>query len=100
MLASTLPRFPRLVALILAHHADAAGHLPAGGFRQEVKNLSAEARIDTRTMRRVLNELEGAGWIRRPDSAAWATQTRTRPITLTVPSAATARPPHTGGAHE
>lgn len=101
VLASSLPRFPRMVALILAHHADAVGYLPAGGFRQESKNLAAEARIDSRTIRRVLNELEGAGWIHRPDSTTWPNPTQTRPITLTLPSAAAARvPPHTGGAHE
>lgn len=98
VLASTLPRAARTVALVLAHHAGVSGQLPAGGVHQEAGHLAADARTDTRMVRRMLTELELRGWISRPDSRTWQPQSVVRPITLTHPDAAVRQePPSPGG---
>jgi hypothetical protein len=85
----------RLVAMWLAHHADASGHIPAGG-PQDAGNLSRESSVAPKATRLALTKLERDGFIARPDIHTW-THRYVRPITLTLPTAsARTEPPHTG----
>lgn len=85
VLASSLQRLGRQLALTLAHHAGASGQLPAGG-RHDAGHLAADLRLDTKRTRQTLNELEQAGWIQRPDIHTWEPRQMLRPITLTFPA--------------
>lgn len=87
--ASYLHRNARLLGLVLAHHAGASGHLPAGGV-QHAGRLADEAGMSAKSARLSLHHLEMAGFIRRPDLATWQPKPLVRPITLTVPTPAQA----------
>ncbi|MFG2515992.1 hypothetical protein [Streptomyces sp. NPDC048584] len=96
LLGSQLRRDLRLVGLILAHHADPVGHLPADG-PQRVDSLCALARIDGKRIRVILRELELSGFMRRPNLHTWRDRLAARPIHLTIPAvtaAARTEPEH------
>lgn len=94
-MASDLHRSTRLVAFVLAHHADAAGHLPAGGV-QSSGRLAHLAWITPKQARIALQQLEVRGFFERPDIRAWPPQEMVRPVTLTLPTAAArTEPAHT-----
>ncbi|PZG97824.1 hypothetical protein C1I97_25145 [Streptomyces sp. NTH33] len=99
LLTSTVRRDLRLLGLILSHHADAAGCLPAGGI-QHAESLCALMRMEGRKVRQALNELELAHFIRRPNLHTWPRRDIVRPITLTLPTVAAVRtgPEHPGEA--
>lgn len=86
----------RLVAFLLAHHADEAGEIPAGG-PQHAERLAQESALMGRFARLSLNVLQTEGFLTRPPIDSWKSE-QVRPITLTMPSAAARRePPHTRG---
>lgn len=84
----------RLLALVLAHHADDSGHIPAGDV-QDARNLAPETAMAGKLVRLSLDFLLAAGYISRPSIHDWSGN-RSRPITLTMPRQAGARrePPH------
>lgn len=86
VLASDLSHDGRTVALVLAHHADADGHLPAGGA-QSARHLASLTRRDARKVRLALNELELQHFIRRPSIHTWTNTERVRPVDLVLPAA-------------
>jgi hypothetical protein len=94
--ASALHMPTRLIALLLAHHADASGHIPASG-PQSAGRLARESGVSPKATRLALTKLELDGYIRRPDIHTWKAR-EVRPITLALPASAAARtePPHTG----
>ncbi|MFJ9243778.1 hypothetical protein [Streptomyces sp. NPDC101776] len=95
VLASDLYVPTRLIALVLAHHADASGHIPAGG-PQSAGSMARECAVEPKTAQRALVKLENDGYLTRPDIRTW-TPRYIRPITLTLPTAAArTEPPHTG----
>ncbi|MFI1002019.1 MarR family transcriptional regulator [Streptomyces galbus] len=100
VLQSGLSLAERSVALVLAHHAGLAGHLPTGGHHR-LGRLAFEARVPKDTVRRALSRLQEQGFIERPDIHTW-TSRHIWPITLTQPPAAAAaegeEPPHTSEA--
>lgn len=89
-------RNARLLGFLLAHHAGAAGYLPAGGM-QHAARLAEEAGMAAKQARISLWHLEMAGLISRPDITTWQPRDVLRPITLTFPTAgARTEPPSTG----
>ncbi|KPC86279.1 hypothetical protein ADL35_12415 [Streptomyces sp. NRRL WC-3753] len=102
VMASDLHRNSRIIAFVLAHHADADGHLPAGGI-QHATRLAHLGRITPRQARLSLAQLGARGFITRPDIATWEPQDDVvRPITLTMPAPSARRQTesHTGGSDE
>lgn len=98
VLASTLQRHTRQLALTLAHYAGPSGQLPAGG-QHDAGHLSLAMALDAKRVRLALTELEQAGWLYRPDIHTWQPRHMLRPITLTFPAGRSdQQPPHTGGA--
>ncbi|MFF8034889.1 hypothetical protein [Streptomyces sp. NPDC016626] len=89
----------RIVALVLAHCADAAGHLPPDG-PQRAQRIAQRARITPRQARISLHLLEMAGLISRPDIHTWTHQDVVRPVTLTMPRQATHTQPTPPGEAE
>ncbi|WP_405930346.1 hypothetical protein [Streptomyces sp. NBC_00827] len=92
VLSGDLHSNARLVALVLAHHAGASGHLPAGHV-QDARRLTRDCGLDGKFTRVSLNFLEERGYIARPSIHDWQ-EPRPRPVTLTLP--ATDRPPSPG----
>lgn len=88
VLSSDLHLNSRAVALVLAHLADAAGHLPAGGHQQETSSLAARTSLRPAKIRRALSRLTQHGYIERPSFDTWRPLHVTRPITLCLPLAA------------
>lgn len=86
----------RLIALLLAHHAGAAGYIPAGG-PQTAGRLARESGVSPKATRLALTKLEADGYVRRPDIHTWKAR-EVRPVTLAVPAPGGARtePPSTG----
>lgn len=102
VLGSDLHRNSRMVGFVLAHFADADGHLPAGGA-QHASRLAHLARITPRQARLSLTQLGARGFITRPDIATWEPQGEiVRPISLTMPGPSARRraESHTGGSDE
>lgn len=98
VLASDLHPNARLVALTLAHCADAAGYLPADG-PQNAHRLAQRARLTAKQARISLHQLEMGGFMRRPDIHTWQPKTIVRPVTLVRPVKATrSEPAHPSGA--
>jgi hypothetical protein len=98
VLSGELPFNARLVALVLAHCADAAGYLPADG-PQNAHRVAERARLSAKQARVSLHQLEMAGYIRRPDIHTWQPRQIVRPVTLTRPAPATrTEPAHPSGA--
>lgn len=98
VLASGLHPNARLVALTLAHCADAAGYLSADG-PQNAHRLAERARLTAKQARVSLHQLEMAGFIRRPDIHTWEPKSIVRPVTLVRPATATrSEPAHPSGA--
>lgn len=86
----------KLLALVLAHHADASGHLPTGG-PQHTARLARETGVSPKGTRLSLTGLELEGYLRRPDIHSWKGR-EVRPISLALPTAAVRQePPHPGG---
>ena len=94
---TTLFYAPRLLAFVLAHHAGADGHLPAGGI-QHLGELARLTRLPQRSVKLSLRDLDRAGLLRRPPAPPGQQTHVARPITLTVPEAAERVPPCTGEA--
>ncbi|MFF6825024.1 hypothetical protein [Streptomyces longwoodensis] len=86
VLASQLRPGDRTVALVLAHHADAAGYLPPGG-RHKLGRLAVQAGMSRDGVRRALAALQQAGFIERPDVSTWSRRVM-YPVTLTLPTGA------------
>ncbi|MEU9654427.1 hypothetical protein AB0E00_36800 [Streptomyces sp. NPDC048110] len=102
ILSSDLHRNSRIIAFVLAHHADADGHLPAGGI-QHASRLAHLGRITPRQARLSLTQLGARGFITRPDIATWEPQDEVvRPITLSMAASSARRQTesHTGGSDE
>ncbi|WP_171111266.1 MULTISPECIES: hypothetical protein [unclassified Streptomyces] len=91
VMAGDLHANARLVALILAHHAGDSGYLAAGNV-QDARNLTVEAGLRGRYVRLSLTQLEHDGYISRPSIHGWD-EPRPRPVTLTLPAAATRKEP-------
>jgi hypothetical protein len=99
VLDSDIRRDLRLVAFALAHHADPFGEIAPGG-PQEVGRLARQTHVAGKQVRLGLNDLEQAGFIRRPNIHSWRRHNVVRPITLTFPAARSSQPPNPGGAGE
>lgn len=93
---ATLFYAPRLVAFVLAYHAGADGHLPAGGI-QHRGELARLTKLPQKSVKLSLRDLDRAGLLRRPPAPPGQQSHVARPITLTVPSTAERVPPSTGG---
>ena len=91
VLDSDLHRNSRYVALVLAHHADPHGELPAGGA-QDATVLVALTGLSGKNVRASLSHLMHRGYIRRPSIHSWSAEQGVRPVTLTMPPARPARP--------
>lgn len=95
VMAASLHSNGRLVALVLAHHADEDGQIPAGG-PQHAAQLAHDTGLQGRFARISLNTLEKEGLIWRPPIGDWEAR-EVRPVTLTMPPATTlTQPPHSG----
>ncbi|MER6532992.1 hypothetical protein ABT215_04055 [Streptomyces sp900105755] len=99
LLAAPLPHHnARLLGWALAHLAPRSGKFPAGG-PHGAERLSAFTNMTRKQLGISLAQLQEAGLIHRPDRRTWQAKDTTRPITLTLPSAALrTEPAHTGGA--
>lgn len=84
VLASGLHRNTRIVALVLAHHADTAGYLPSGGVQLPAR-LAHLARITPKQARLALQQLTNWHYLTRPDIRDWPPSAPVRPVTLTLP---------------
>ncbi|MEU3256143.1 hypothetical protein [Streptomyces sp. NPDC006997] len=93
----TLHHNARFLALVLSHHADASGRLPAGGI-QHASRLAARTHLPGKQVRISLTALELAGFLTRPDLATWEAREVVRPITLTYPTAPARQEPPAPGA--
>ncbi|MEU5111682.1 helix-turn-helix domain-containing protein [Streptomyces longwoodensis] len=91
LLAAGLRPGDRTVALVLAHHADPAGYLPAGG-RHKLGRLAWQAGMSRDGVRRALAALQQAGFIDRPDLSGWSRRVM-YPVTLTLPADAPSASP-------
>ncbi|MBZ6259730.1 hypothetical protein KVH22_29885 [Streptomyces olivaceus] len=85
VLGSGLHRNSRVVALVLAHYADADGRLPAGGI-QHTGRLVHLAKITPKQARLSITQLETQGFISRPDMATWEAKDVVRPVALVMPA--------------
>ncbi|MEV6125142.1 hypothetical protein AB0M23_32320 [Streptomyces sp. NPDC052077] len=84
VIGSDLHRNSRIVALLLAHYADARGELPAGVYR--AGRLGHLARITPRQARISLVQLHHHRFIRRPaGTAGHAGEHSEAPVSLTLP---------------
>ncbi|MFE3855278.1 hypothetical protein ACFXPN_29620 [Streptomyces griseorubiginosus] len=89
------PSSVRYVALMLAHYAGPAGHLPAGGM-QHTGRMSERTGLGPERVRNSMRLLERAGFLWRPARDP-LNGSRVRPITLTMPPArARGELPNTG----
>lgn len=88
---------PRLLALVLAHHAGTDGYLPAGGI-QHIGELARLTGLPQKSVKLSLRDLDRAGMLQRPPAAPGQQTHVARPITLTLPAAAVTErvPPSTG----
>lgn len=93
VLSSGLQVNARIVALVLAHLADTAGHLPAGGRQQQAQPMAARTALTPNEVRISLKVLGLTGFIERPSLDTWEPQQTVRPITLRMPPAAAAPTP-------
>ena len=92
VIASNLHRGSRIVAFVLAHWADASGHLPAGG-NQSTETLTHATGLSGKNVQLSLLHLERRGYLSRPDIRDWEYGRGTRPVTLSVPSRSTRTDP-------
>ncbi|MCZ0996377.1 hypothetical protein O1L44_29985 [Streptomyces noursei] len=95
VMASGMHTSARLIALILAHHADDQGVIAAGG-RQDAHLIAQDSGIEAKYARISLTRLERTHFLRRPPIETWDEKNGVRPITLTVPSKFRAQPPSKG----
>ncbi|MFJ8140625.1 hypothetical protein [Streptomyces sp. NPDC096013] len=96
VMSSPLHRNTRIVAFVLAHHADELGVVCAGGVQAPTR-LEHLARITPKQARLALQQLENWHFFVRPDIRDWPPGSPVRPLALTLPPlAARAEPPHTG----
>lgn len=95
VMSSGLHPFTRLTGLTLAHYAP-GGVLGEAGI-QNPGGLTGRTGMAQRRVRQCLRDLEKAGLITRPPIDGWQRRDVPRPITLTIPAAATrGEPPHSG----
>lgn len=94
ILSSRLHRHARLVALALAHLADASGELPKGG-QQHAGQLAVICNMDPKSVRISLTQLERQHFLQRPPVHGW-TGDDVRPVTLTMPARRRTEPPSPG----
>ena len=95
VMASGMHTSARLIALILAHHADDHGVIAAGG-RQDAELLAEDSGIAGKYARISLTRLECTHFISRPPIETWDEAKGVRPITLRVPREFRTQPPSTG----
>lgn len=95
VMASGMHTSARLIALILAHHADDQGVIAAGG-RQDANLIAQDSGIEAKYARISLTRLERTHFLWRPPIETWDEKNGVRPITLTVPNRFRAQPPGKG----
>jgi hypothetical protein len=95
VMASGMHTSARLIALILAHHADAQGQIAAGG-PQDARLLAQESGIEAKYVRVSLTRLERIHFISRPSIHTWEDKDAVRPVSLTMPHRFRQEPPSTG----
>ncbi|MFM9594499.1 hypothetical protein ACKI1O_34565 [Streptomyces scabiei] len=94
VMASSMHSNCRLIAMVLAHHADEHGRITGGA--QDAELLAQESGVQAKYVRISLNQLERRRYMRRPSIQDWPDDAGIRPITLTPRSSSRAEPPSTG----
>ncbi|MCC9712050.1 hypothetical protein E4N62_46715 [Streptomyces sp. MNU76] len=96
VMADDLHTSARLIALILAHHADDQGVIAPGG-RQDARLLAQDSGIEGKFVRISLERLERCHFISRPPIETWEDKDLVRPVFLILPNRFRTEPAHTGG---